>query len=595
MTGPGRRWTALGLIAAGAAGAAALLALAATAGGPLQTRFGPWRISVANPVRPFIAGAILSGVLAALAYRPLSTRRWRISAAMMASVFAVLGVLLFVRGLPRPWPTGDGAVIELYTLHATELQQLLGPYSRFGWHHPGPAMFYALAPFYALSGRATVSLEGGALAVNAVALLIVGWTLWRSRAGPMLSLAICGVLALYVLRVPLILSSAWNPHLPVLPFVALVVVSAAVATGDAPLLPLTAVVASFVAQTHLGLLVVSALIPLAALSAAWIRAALYVDERIRLLRWMRRAAWVAGLVWLLPVAEQIAYRPGNMDNAVRFFFLQGEEGRVSPEAVWRAWSYSLLGLFRQEFALPQGWYFFPRPSPWAPALSVAAVGLLPVVWLRATRVNRPIHAMLAAVTLLGAVAGFWSLRSIRFEIFDHAVFWLSALGAVVAAVIVSAPALWLQRVDRPARIDGPAAAACAASLLLLVTVIGARNLRLPPAPPGSEGGAVGVFVEQLLQAMPRHEIQKPLFQVDGEAWSVMAGVLLQFAKRDLPAAVDRNLVGVFDRPWLPTGDEDALVTLADARAHERLAARPNNIAVAEYGGFFVDLVLVPGK
>jgi len=37
----------------------------------------------------------------------------------------------------------DGAILEIYALQALEGKLLVGPYSRFGWHHPGPGYFYA--------------------------------------------------------------------------------------------------------------------------------------------------------------------------------------------------------------------------------------------------------------------------------------------------------------------------------------------------------------------------------------------------------------------------------------------------------------------
>ena len=53
-----------------------------------------------------------------------------------------------------------------------------------------------------------------------------------------------------------------------------------------------------------------------------------------------------------------------------------------------------------------------------------------------------IVAALAGLTMAAAAVGFWSIGGIRFEIFDHAVFWLSGPGATVVALTVSAPFLW---------------------------------------------------------------------------------------------------------------------------------------------------------
>ncbi len=46
-------------------------------------------------------------------------------------------------------------MIELYTIHATHAAQFLGPYSQYGWHHPGPMLFYLLAPFYVVTVHST--------------------------------------------------------------------------------------------------------------------------------------------------------------------------------------------------------------------------------------------------------------------------------------------------------------------------------------------------------------------------------------------------------------------------------------------------------
>jgi len=62
-------------------------------------------------------------------------------------------LVLLSRSLQGPHPeivvSDDLAVAELYTLRASRGQQLVGSYSRFRFHHPGPAQFYFLAPFYA--------------------------------------------------------------------------------------------------------------------------------------------------------------------------------------------------------------------------------------------------------------------------------------------------------------------------------------------------------------------------------------------------------------------------------------------------------------
>ncbi len=518
---------------------------------------------------------------------------WRLVGVAVIGVHAVLALVMAVQDRPQGWPVGDRAVIELYTLHAADGRQLLGAYSRFGFHHPGPAMFYALLPFYAASGYHTASLYAGALAINLLSLGLIFWTLVRVAAPLPLSLSLCVLLMAFVFRVPEILTSAWNPHLPVLPFVALLVVGAAVASGDIRLLALMATLASFVVQAHVGFAAVALLVSGAAMLAVAAASALVLERRRALARWSKRAAWALALLWALPVAEQIAYRPGNLARMAAFLLAEGEEGRVSAAIAARAWADSLMGLLHSDFRIPVGWYFTPASNPWLSSAALGTMLLLPVAAIAAWRRGFRFQAAMAALAMVAGVAGLWSVTSIRFEIFDHAVFWLSGVGVAALASAFSLPFLWAPLGRSPTHRDRTRTIASGGVLVAFAAFTGWSNLMAPSAPLGSENGAVAPFVRAIVATMPVYDIQKPLLQVDGQAWGVAAGVLLQFAKDGVPVAVDRRLVGVFDRPWLPTGEEDAVFTFADAAGHERLSARAGNIAVAEFGGYFVDTVLVP--
>ena len=569
--------------------AAVALALAAMTGSELLLWLGPLRLSARDPLRALALGAAAALALALLGGPGL----WRLAGGLLVAMHSVLGLVAAVHDQPQGWPVEDSAVIELYTLHAAEGRQLLGPYSRFGFHHPGPAMFYALLPFYSVSGHHTRSLSAGALAINLLSLALVTWVLLRVRAPLVLVVSLQALLLLLIYRVPELLTSAWNPHLPVLPFIAVLVTGAAVASGDVALLPLTAVLSSFVVQSHVGFAAATmAACGVAVLTAA-VRSLLSLDRRRDFTRWLVRAAWVLAVMWALPVAEQLAYRPGNLGRIVAFLLFEGDEGRVAGGAALRAWGDSLMGILNPDFQLPVGWYFRPA-QPWLSFGSLGAMLLLPFTAIAGWRLGLRLQAGLATVALAGGLAGLWSVRSIRFEIFDHAVFWLGALGLVALASLVST---WIVLI-RPARalavpaVRGRMATiAVGAAVIMFSAVAGWRNLAGPLPPLGSEDGAVQPFVEAITAAMPQYDIQKPLLQVDGQAWGVTAGVLLHFAKAGIPIAVDRRLVDVFDRPWLPTGEEDAVFTIADEEGHARLAGRPDNVPVAAFGGYFVDALV----
>src|SRR5205807_1160723 len=79
---------------------------------------------------------------------------------------------------------GDNPLLELATQDALHGHQLLGPYSRFGWHHPGPAYFYWLALPVLLLEPAGAGIFLGATLLNLVSAGALIGLVWR-RAGPL--------------------------------------------------------------------------------------------------------------------------------------------------------------------------------------------------------------------------------------------------------------------------------------------------------------------------------------------------------------------------------------------------------------------------
>src|SRR5262249_56508683 len=98
--------------------------------------------------------------------RFLGSMLWlrRLIVAVVASIL-VFGLIGLARRAVDFATFGDTAIVESYTWMASTGDLLLGPYSRFQWHHPGPMAFYCIAPFYALSGAKRAGLSNGARAL----------------------------------------------------------------------------------------------------------------------------------------------------------------------------------------------------------------------------------------------------------------------------------------------------------------------------------------------------------------------------------------------------------------------------------------------
>lgn len=193
-------------------------------------------------------------------------RIWCFAAAACV-LLAVLLAALLLRGEPDSYAVGDGAVLEIYTLHAAKGQLTVGPYSRFGWNHPGPMYFYGLAPAYLLSGHREESLLVSVLAANLVAIGIMLLVAARCGGWPHVLALMVWFVAYYMRPSGQhfwdfgdLLSSSWNPHAPLLPFGLLIILAAALSAGHLVMLPMIVGVASFVSQTHAAFLPLSVLI-----------------------------------------------------------------------------------------------------------------------------------------------------------------------------------------------------------------------------------------------------------------------------------------------------------------------------------------------
>ena len=172
---------------------------------------------------------------------------WLLVAISVPFAFGVVQVLSASR---EPFYLfGDEARAAVAVRRALELLQFTGPYSRFGWDHPGPLYYYFIAP-------GTLLLPGG-LGVYLGALLS-NWLFAAAAVmvavrggGPRTAIPLTGVLLLVSLVLGgRILNNPWNPAIVILPLLA-----AMIATAVPPALPavcLMVVGCSLALQAHVG-------------------------------------------------------------------------------------------------------------------------------------------------------------------------------------------------------------------------------------------------------------------------------------------------------------------------------------------------------
>ena len=188
--------------------------------------------------------------------------------AVTALPFLASAIAIFagVGGTYRPY--ADVALTELVVRDIGRYEVLVGPYSRDGWHHPGPALFYLLAVPYRLLGSSPAAMAAGALLVNFASIAGIA-AIAKRRGGVPFFLCTLVTLGLLVRSLGFdFLVKAWNPYITVLPYGLLVMLVWAMACRERWAVPAAVVVASFVVQTHVGYVALA--LPLLGLGAAWL-------------------------------------------------------------------------------------------------------------------------------------------------------------------------------------------------------------------------------------------------------------------------------------------------------------------------------------
>jgi hypothetical protein len=550
-------------------------------------RFGPIRISAREFDNPLIIGVVASIVLLVAVWHRVWWRRMTV--ALIASL-GLVAVVAYGRQASAITAVSDIAVGELYTLLAAEGRQLLGPYSRFNWHHPGPLLFWIEAPFYRLSGYRTAALYSGALAINLTALATLAWVV--AREDRRLAALVTGASLLFAWHIPTLFANPWNALVPALSSLTFVVLCAAVANGRIGLLPLMVVFGSFITQTHLGYAPLVGVLSPVSLA---IGLPVYRSRTGRPL-WPHVVAssWLALGLWLFPIAEQLSQEQGNVTRLWRFFGAETAPGVPFGDA-YANWAFMIVGVLRPD-DIPYGGHFAPTHLVWGMPLAGVEMAMLLAVALRAFRTSRTFMASLAVTMFVASMVGLWSITRIREDVLAYHIFWLAGVGAINAAVIVAAVIQAFEERFSPHWIfDGRLA-----SLVCAVTIgagvwLGVRDLRHLTGRERDQRRTVETvdsIYRSVREYLNFHQLNKPLLRVDNRFYDLGAATLVRLRKAGVQVAVDDDWVWMYTDTFRVSGDEDAVVSIATPATHPALIARPGNVVLLDRDPVFVDALAI---
>jgi hypothetical protein len=510
-------------------------------------------------------------------------------------VVGALALLVAVGGQYNP--LSDHALTELQTRSVGRDEVLVGLYSREVWNHPGPALFYVLAPFYWATGGMSVGISLGALAVNGGAVAGMGLVARRIGGTPLLLLTLLANALLMRTLGAEFLQDPWNCFVTTLPFGLLIFLSWAMWRGEAWALPVGVGVASFLAQSHVGFVALAPPVLGWGIVGLLGKAVLETDGETRSIA-IRRAARAAAIgagvlvvTWLPVLYDLVRYAPSNASEVVSYFRHSDDPAHSLPTG-WRVMSGQFGGApewltAKREFGfVGQSPFILEAPLPWMLVLVVLA-GV--VLWRRRVPGARPLLTTLAVAFAVGMVA---VARTIG-PAFDYRLRWTFIPGMV--GFVVIGWAVWTLASERWPRLAPRVLAPMALAALTVLCGINVVTAATAGTPQNDDSAAVASLSEQVLDALP-DDLDGPVLVEDAYysgAWHAR-GLVLQLERRGIDVGVDRSLANEYGRHRVIDRDEEVGADLIVTRDEwiDQVADRPGLRPIAEWSAVPEDEVEV---
>jgi hypothetical protein len=475
---------------------------------------------------------------------------------------------------------GDEALEALATRDVWTGHQLLGPYSRFGWHHPGPALFYWLSIPNRLFGTGGVGMVVGTLLLNAVGVtaivLLVG-----KRAGPWAALWAAGCLALLHLSLGgSVWRDFWNPYTVIMPMLLFVVLAADAAGGTVASFCWALVAGSFAVQTHISTGPAVAVVLVVSLVAMVVARRSRTRARRRRLRYgahrdegdrVGRLTALAGLIvalamWVPPLIDAVRHHPSNLTLLYRFFTARhpthtlgeairtsltsavivpfGRRGALDAAVTRSTATLTLAGLLLlavAAIAIVEGIRRGRRFGPWLATISLVAFGA----------------AVLGGTRVVGPIAQYLTL----WEVFLPITLLLALGASILRGAPAAEPGTW-EAITRPSFLL-PVATAVAVCAAVTGTVVGLTQSAALAGPSQYTGEPARQEVMEATQLVrsalaPSDRVVRLTMATD-PAWPIAAGVSLNLERagyKTTAAGITRDWGTLFGASRRATGWED---------------------------------------
>lgn len=464
----------------------------------------------------------------------------------VASIIPLLpAIVAFFRlGVPDYVTNGDAAAPELRVLHAERGLQLLGPYSRFGWSHPGPLFFYSALPFYKYFDHRAASLNVFMLCVATLCTILIVYSAFKLR-GAGFAWTVLGMLALFErVSLPFVQTVEWNPVSPILPLVLACFWAARLFVGEHHLLPWFVLVASACVQTHIGFApAIFGLLPFAVSGFVGSEGNTAKANRSLLL-----ALAVLVLCWMPAALDIVGHRENNLVRIMEFFVAP----RVSEHS-WLTDTRTSMGQWSSAaLAIVTAFGIQVPFERWRVALPMAVV-LVGVVAIGVLAARRRRDESLKAICLVAAMELLITIpavHAIRGPVLPYLVLWATVPGFLAVVSVCAVVEHFVPRSRRSYQTWASAAVA-----IICAAATWNHSILMTPDP---ETARVAAAVERRLRSEPAASV---VVGIDGnEAWPLAAGVVTNLVKHRLPVFVEPAWLFLFgEQMAAPSGHHLALV------------------------------------